>query len=63
MYINPKTLLPYMDNLVKSVPFEHLPAAMKNLSSQSPQQIADKLSNVIEKFKGYSKGLKGLFGK
>ena len=40
-----------------------LKAAMKNLSSQSPQQIADKLSNVIEKFKGYSKGLKGLFGK
>ena len=40
-----------------------LKAAMKNLSSQSPQQIADKLSNVIEKFKGYSKGLKGLFSK
>ncbi|MFA6130060.1 MAG: DUF748 domain-containing protein [Candidatus Omnitrophota bacterium] len=40
-----------------------LKAAMKNLSSQSPQQIADKVSNVIEKFKGYSKELKEIFGK
>ena len=40
-----------------------LKAAMKNFSSQSPEQIADKVSNVIEKFKGYSKELKAIFGK
>jgi len=40
-----------------------LKAAMKNLSSQSPEQIADKINSVIEKFKGYSKGLKGIFEK
>ena len=39
-----------------------LKAAMKNLSTQSPQQIVDKVSSVIEKFKGYSKELKGIFG-
>jgi len=40
-----------------------LKAAMKNLSSQSPGEIADKVSDVIDKFKGYSKGLKEIFGK
>jgi len=40
-----------------------LKAAMKNLSSQSPEQIVDKVSNVIEKFKGYGKELKEIFGK
>jgi Domain of Unknown Function (DUF748) len=40
-----------------------LKAAMKNLSSQSPQQIVDKVSSVIEKFKGYGKELKDIFGK
>ncbi|MFA5350859.1 MAG: DUF748 domain-containing protein [Candidatus Omnitrophota bacterium] len=39
-----------------------LKAAMKNLSSQSPEQIVDKISNIIDKFKGYSKGLKEIFG-
>lgn len=40
-----------------------LKAAMKNLSSQSPEQIVDKVSKVIEKFKGYGKELKEIFGK
>jgi len=40
-----------------------LKAAMKNLSSQSPEQIADKVSSMIEKFKDYGKGLKEVFGK
>ena len=36
-----------------------LKAAIKNLSSQSPEQIVDKVSNVIEKFKE----LKEIFGR
>jgi len=40
-----------------------LKAAMKNLKSQSPDQIADKVNSMLEKFKGYSKELKGIFGK
>ncbi|MDD5561155.1 MAG: DUF748 domain-containing protein [Candidatus Omnitrophica bacterium] len=40
-----------------------LKAAMKNLASQSPEQIVDKVSSVIDKFKGYSKELKEIFGK
>jgi len=40
-----------------------LKAAMKNLRNQSPDQIVDKLNNVIEKFKDYGKGLKEIFGK
>jgi len=40
-----------------------LKAAMKNLRSQSPEQIVDKVSNMIEKFKGYGKELKDIFGK
>jgi len=40
-----------------------LKAAMKNLSNQSPEQIVDKVNNMIEKFKGYGKELKDIFGK
>ncbi len=40
-----------------------LKAAMKNLSHQSPQQIADKVSQVIEKYKDIGKELKNIFGK
>jgi len=40
-----------------------LKAAMKNLASQSPEQIVDKVSNVIDKFKGYSKDLEDIFGR
>ncbi|MBU0548550.1 MAG: DUF748 domain-containing protein [Candidatus Omnitrophica bacterium] len=40
-----------------------LKAAMKNLSSQSPEQLVNKVSGVLEKFKGYSKELKEIFGK
>ena len=40
-----------------------LKAAMKNLSNQSPAQIVDKVSNMIEKFKDYGKELKDIFGK
>jgi hypothetical protein len=40
-----------------------LKAAMKNLASQSPEQIVDKVSNVIDKFKGYSKDLQDIFGR
>jgi uncharacterized protein involved in outer membrane biogenesis len=40
-----------------------LKAAMKNLSNQSPEQIVDKVNNMIDKFKGYGKGLKEIFGK
>jgi len=39
-----------------------LKAAMKNLSNQSPQQLADKIANVIDKYKGLSKELKSIFG-
>ena len=40
-----------------------LKAAMKNLTSQSPVEIADKVSNMIDKFKGYGKDLKEIFGR
>jgi uncharacterized protein involved in outer membrane biogenesis len=40
-----------------------LNAAMKNLSSQPPEEIVDKLSNMIDKFKGYGKELKEIFGR
>lgn len=40
-----------------------LKAAIKNLSSQSPEQIVNKVSDVIDKFKGYSKELKEIFGR
>lgn len=40
-----------------------LKAAMKNLSNQSPQQIVDKVSNIIDKYKEYGKELKAIFGK
>lgn len=40
-----------------------LKAALKNLASQSPQQIVDKVTSVIEKYKGMGKELKEIFGK
>lgn len=38
-----------------------LKAAMKNLTSQSPQQLIDKVTNVIDKYKDIGKQLKGIF--
>jgi len=40
-----------------------LKAAMKNLGEQTPEQIAEKVNNMIGKFKEYGKGLKEIFGK
>ena len=40
-----------------------LKAATKNLSNQSPQQIVDKVSGIIDKYKEYGKELKAIFGK
>ncbi|MDD5115481.1 MAG: DUF748 domain-containing protein [Candidatus Omnitrophica bacterium] len=40
-----------------------LKAAMKNLVSQSPEQLANKVSNMIDKFKDYKKELKDIFGR
>ncbi|MFA4854243.1 MAG: DUF748 domain-containing protein [Candidatus Omnitrophota bacterium] len=40
-----------------------LKAAMKNLSSQSPEQIVDKVANIINKYKDFGKELKDIFGK
>ncbi|MDP2044077.1 MAG: DUF748 domain-containing protein, partial [Candidatus Omnitrophota bacterium] len=40
-----------------------LKAAMKNLSNQSPQQLVDKVSGIIDKYKEYGKELKAIFGK
>ncbi len=40
-----------------------LKAAMKNLSSQSPEQIVDKVANIIDKYKDFGKELKDIFGK
>ena len=40
-----------------------LKAAMKNLSNQSPEQIVDKVTNIINKYKDIGKELKDIFGK
>ena len=40
-----------------------LKAAMKNLSNQSPQQLVDKVTGIIDKYKEYGKELKAIFGK
>lgn len=40
-----------------------LKAAAKNLANQSPQQLADKVANVLDKYKGLGKELKSIFGK
>ena len=40
-----------------------LKAAMKNLSSQSPEQLVDKVSKVIDQYKNLGKELKSIFGK
>jgi len=40
-----------------------LKAAMKNLASQSPQQLVDKVADVIDKYKDIGKELKSIFGK
>ena len=39
-----------------------LKAAMKNLSNQSPEQLIDKVSKVIDQYKGLGKELKAIFG-
>lgn len=39
-----------------------LKAAMKNLSHQSPQQLIDKVTTIIDQYKGLSKELKAVFG-
>ncbi|MDP2831591.1 MAG: DUF748 domain-containing protein, partial [Candidatus Omnitrophota bacterium] len=39
-----------------------LKAAMKNLSHQSPQQLMDKVADVIDQYKGLGKELKAIFG-
>ncbi|MCX5693682.1 MAG: DUF748 domain-containing protein [Candidatus Omnitrophica bacterium] len=38
-----------------------LKAAMKNLSNQSPQQLIDKVTTVIDQYKGLGKELKAIF--
>ena len=40
-----------------------LKAAMKNLANQSPEQLADKVANVINKYKDIGKELKNIFSK
>ncbi|MDD5096875.1 MAG: DUF748 domain-containing protein [Candidatus Omnitrophica bacterium] len=40
-----------------------LKAAAKNLSHQSPDQLVDKVSKIIDKYKDYGKQLKGMFSK
>jgi len=40
-----------------------LKAAMKNLANQPPQQIVDKVVDIIDKYKEYGKELKSIFGK
>ncbi len=40
-----------------------LKAATKNLGNQSPQQLIDKVSKIIDKYKDYGKELKGMFSK
>ncbi|MDP2927343.1 MAG: DUF748 domain-containing protein [Candidatus Omnitrophota bacterium] len=39
-----------------------LKAAMKNLSNQSPQQLIDKVTTIIDQYKGLGKELKAIFG-
>jgi len=39
-----------------------LKAAMKNVSSRSPEQIVDKVTSTIEKYKDIGKELKNIFG-
>ncbi|MFA6357628.1 MAG: DUF748 domain-containing protein [Candidatus Omnitrophota bacterium] len=39
-----------------------LKAAMKNLASQSPEQLVDKVANVLDKYKQMGKQLKSIFG-
>ncbi|MDD5108033.1 MAG: DUF748 domain-containing protein [Candidatus Omnitrophica bacterium] len=39
-----------------------LKAAMKNLANQPPQQLADKVVSVIDKYKNIGKELKSIFG-
>jgi len=40
-----------------------LKAAMGNLSSQSPDELVDKVTNIIDKYKDFGKELKEIFGK
>jgi len=40
-----------------------LKAAMRNLSSQSPEQLVDKVGKVIDQYKNIGKELKSIFGK
>jgi len=40
-----------------------LKAAMANLSSQSPEEIVGKVTDIIEKYKDFGEGLKEIFGK
>ena len=39
-----------------------LKAAMKNLANQSPQEIVNKVSSAIDKYKNIGKELKNIFG-
>jgi len=47
------------DKLKKTI----LKAAMANLSSQSPEELVDKVTNIIDKYKDFGEGLKEIFGK
>ncbi len=38
-----------------------LKAAVRNLSNQSPDELANKVRDTVEKIKGFSKGLKAIF--
>ena len=40
-----------------------LKAVRNNLAHQSPQQLVDKLANILDKYKGMGKELKSIFGK
>ena len=40
-----------------------LKAAAKNLANQPPQQLIEKVANVVEQYKGLGKELKAIFGK
>ncbi|MFH0917951.1 MAG: hypothetical protein V1830_02340, partial [Candidatus Omnitrophota bacterium] len=39
-----------------------LKAATKNLANQPPEQLIEKVSNLIDQYKGLGKELKGIFG-
>ena len=39
-----------------------LKAAAKNLADQPPQQLIEKVANVIDQYKGLGKELKAIFG-